>query len=132
MALSNLCKISKGVSGSCDTNVAGINRFAIANWDESYVFTNSTGDCVVDSIDLGSEKVYAFEIADGTGVATVTGTIGGNNSSRYFQHSVGGTIMHLDCDLLGEYKDLFLGKFVIFVETKNREVFAGFYRFFYP
>lgn len=124
MALSNLCKISKGVSGSCDTNVAGINRFAIANWDESYVFTNSTGDCVVDSIDLGSEKVYAFEIADGTGVATVTGTIGGNNSSRYFQHSVGGTIMHLDCDLLGEYKDLFLGKFVIFVETKNREVFA--------
>ena len=118
------CKISKGISASCQTNVAGINRLAIANWDDSYTFTPSTGDCEVDSIDLGSEKVYNLDIAEGTGVATATGTIGGNNSSRYFQHSVGGTIMNLDCDLLGEYKNFFLGKFIVFVETKNREVYA--------
>lgn len=118
------CKISKGISGSCQTSVAGINKLIIANWDEGYTFTQSTGDCVVDSIDLGSEKAYSLDIADGTGVATATGSIGGNSSSRYFQHSVGGTIMHLDCDLLSEYKNLFLGKFIIFVETKNREVFA--------
>lgn len=118
------CKISKGVSASCDTSVAGINRLAIVNYDESYTFNASQGDCIIDTIDLGSEKVYSFEIADGTGVATATGTIGGNNSTRYFQHTVGGTIMHLDCDVLDEYKNLFLGSFIIFVETKNREVFA--------
>lgn len=120
------CKIFKGISGICQTNVAGINRLAIANWDESYKdnFACSSGDCIVDSIDLGDEKIYPLDIAEGTGVATATGTIGGNNSSRYFQHSVGGTIMNLDCDLLGQYKEFFLGKFVLFVETKNREVYA--------
>lgn len=118
------CKIAKGVSASCQTNVAGINRLAIANYDDSYTFTNSTGDCVIDTIDLGSEKAYEFDIAEGTGVALATGTIGGNNSSRYFQHSVQGTIQHLDCDVLDEFKNYFLGKFIVFVETKNREVFA--------
>lgn len=122
------CKISKGVSASCDTSVAGINRLAILNWQgpETYTFTGSSGNCIIDTIDLGEsgEKAYSFDIADGTGVATATGTIGGNNSSRYFQHSVGGTIMHLDCDVLEQYQELFLGSFIIFVETKNREVFA--------
>lgn len=118
------CRISKGVADSCTTNVAGINRLAIANWDESYVFTKSTGDCIIDTIDLGGEKVYPLAIADGTGSMTITGTIGGNGSSRFFNHSVGGTIMHLDCDVLDEYQNLFLGKFILFVETKSRETFA--------
>lgn len=118
------CLISKGVQDSCQPSVAGINRLIIANWDESYTFTKSTGDCEVDTIDLGGQKAYPLAIADGTGVATATGTIGGNNSSRYFMHSVGGTIQRLDCDLLTEYSNFFLGKFIVFVETKNREVFA--------
>lgn len=119
------CKIFKGVGESCQPTVAGINRLAIINWDESYKFTGSTGDCEVDTIDLGTEeKAYPLAIAEGTGVATSTGTIGGNNSSRYFMHSVGGTIMHLDCDLLKQYKDLFLGKFILIAETKNRDVYA--------
>ena len=118
------CKISKGVVDSCQPSVAGINRLAIANWSGDYTFTNSTGDCEVDTIDLGTDKAYPLAIAEGTGVATATGTIGGNNSSRYFMHSVGGTIMHLDCDLLEDYKNFFLGKFIVFVETKNRDVFA--------
>lgn len=118
------CKISKGVSGSCQPNVSGVLRMAIANFDESYVFTKSSGDCEVDTIDLGNEKAYEFAIMDGTGVATSTGTIGGNSDSRYHQHSVGGSISKLDCDLLGDYNNFFLGSVIVFVETKNREVFA--------
>ena len=121
MAL-NLCRISKGIQDSCQPSVAGVNRLAIASWDDSYEFTESTGDCIVDTVDLGEQKAYPLAIADGTGVATATGTIGGNNSSRFYNHSVGGTIMHLDCDVLDEYQNLFLGKFIVFVETKNREV----------
>ena len=118
------CKISKGIVDSCQPTVAGVNKMWVANWDDSYTFTASQADCEIDTIDLGSEKIYNFAIADGTGVATATGTIGGNGSSRYYQHSVGGTIMKLDCDLLGEYNNFFLGKVIIFVETKNREVYA--------
>jgi hypothetical protein len=39
-------------------------------------------------------------------------------------HSVGGTIQRLDCDLLSEYSNFFLGKFIVLVETKNRDVYA--------
>lgn len=119
------CKISKGVEDICQPNVSGVLRMAIANWDESYVFTASQGSAYcIDSIDLGSEKAYNFAIMDGTGQATSTGTIGGNNDSRYHQHSVTGQIAKLDCDLLGDYNNFFLGKVIVFVETKNREVFA--------
>ena len=118
------CKISKGVVESCTPNVSGVIRLAIANWDESYAFTESTGDCLVDTIDLKGEKAYPFAIMDGTGQATSTGTIGGNNDSRYHQHSVTGQIAKLDCDLLGDYNNFFLGKVIIFVETRNREVYA--------
>lgn len=118
------CKISKGVVDSCQPNVSGVLRMAIANWSEDYKYTESSGDCLVDTIDLQGEKAYPFAIMDGTGVATSTGTIGGNNDSRYHQHSVGGSIAKLDCDLLGDYNNFFLGRVVIFVETKNREVFV--------
>ena len=119
------CKIVKGVNDSCQTNVSGVLRMAIANWDESYTFTPSQGnEFCIDTIDLGSEKAYNFAIMDGTGQATSTGTVGGNNDSRYHQHSVTGQIGRLDCDLLGDYNNFFLGKVIIFVETKNREVFA--------
>lgn len=123
MALS--CKITKGVIDSCQPNVSGVLRMAIANWDEGYTFTASSGaPYCVDTIDLGSEKAYNFAIMDGTGQATSTGTIGGNADSRYHQHSVTGQIAKLDCDLLGQYNNFFLGKVIVFVETKNREVFA--------
>lgn len=118
------CKITKGVVDSCSPNVSGVLRMAIVNYSEDYTFTASQGECEVDTIDLGSEKVYNFAIMDGTGVATSTGTIGGNNDSRYHQHSVGGSISKLDCDLLGDYNNFFLGRVIIFVETKNRDVYA--------
>ena len=117
------CRISKGVNALCTPNVSGILRMAIANYDEGFTFTPSSSGCV-DTVDLGSEKVYNFAIMDGTGQATSTGTIGGNNDSRYHQHAVTGQIARLDCDLLGEYNNFFLGKVLIFVETKNRETFV--------
>ena len=119
------CKIVKGINDSCTPNVAGVLRMAIANWDESYTFTASSGSpFCIDTVDLGTEKAYNFAIMDSTGQATSTGTIGGNNDSRYHQHSVTGQIAKLDCDLLGDYNNFFLGKVIVFVETRNREVFA--------
>lgn len=119
------CKFVKGVENSCQPNVSGVLRMAIANWSEDYTFTASSGQpFCIDTIDLGSDKAYNFAILDGTGQATSTGTIGANADSRYHQHSVTGQIARLDCDLLGDYNNFFLGKVIIFVETKNREVFA--------
>lgn len=117
------CKIAKGVSASCTPTVAGVLRLAVANWDESYTFTQSTGSCLIDTIDLGNEKVYAIDIADGSGSATSTGTIGANGSSRYHLHQVSGIIQRLGCDELEEYNNLFMGKFIAFVETRNHDVF---------
>lgn len=120
------CKITKGVADSCQPNVSGVLRMAVVNWDEAYTFSQSSGaaDCVIDTIDLGSEKAKNFAIMDGTGNATSTGTIGANGDSRYHQHAVTGSLAHLDCDLLGEYNKYFLGRVIIFVETKNRDVYA--------
>lgn len=123
MALS--CKIVKGIEDSCTPNVSGVLRMAIANWDEGFTFTASSGSpYCIDTVDLGSEKVYNFAIMDGTGQATSTGTIGGNNDSRYHQHSVTGQIAKLDCNLLGDYNNFFLGRVIVFVETKNHDVFV--------
>jgi len=117
------CKFVKGVEDSCQPNVSGVLRMAIANWSEDFVFTASSG-CTIDTIDLGSEKAFNFAILDGTGNATSTGTIGGNADSRYHQHAVTGQIAKLDCDLLGDYNNFFLGRVIIFVETKNRDVYV--------
>ena len=117
------CKLTKFPEEICAPNVSGVLRMAIANWAEDYTFTASSGGCV-DSIDLGDEKAHNFAIMDGTGNATSTGTIGGNNDSRYHQHAVTGQIAHLDCDLIGDYNNWFLGRVIIFVETKNRDVYA--------
>lgn len=117
------CRISKGVADSCTPNVAGINRMVIVNWSEEFKFTSSTDGCV-DTVDLGSEKAYEFAIMDGTGQALSTGTVGSNASSRYHVHQVNGQIAHLDCDMLGEYNNFFMGKFIVIVETKNRDTYA--------
>ena len=94
---------------------------AIANWDSDYTFTASSG-CVVDTIDLGTEKVYEFDILDGTGQALSTGTVGTGN--KFHNHQVNGTLGVLDCDLLdaAAYNSFFLGRVIIFVETKNGQV----------
>lgn len=117
------CKIVKGVQDTCTPNVAGVLRMAIANWDGGFVFESSKPGCV-DTVDLKNENVYEFAIMKGTGNATSTGTVGGNSDSRYHQHSVTGQIAHLDCDLLGDYNNFFLGNVVIFVETMNRDVYV--------
>ena len=120
-----LCRlINKGISASCSTNISGVLRMAIANWSEDYTFTPSQSGSCVDTIDLGTEKAYEFAIMDGTGNATSTGTIGGNADSKYHQHAVTGQIAKLDCELIGNYNDFFLSKVIVFVETKNHDVYA--------
>lgn len=119
------CKISHPISGACDTNVSGVRRVAFANYSENYKFTASADGCEIDTIDLGEgEKVYEVNIMDNTGVATATLTVGANNDSKYFQHSVGGTIAKLDCELLNDYKNWALAHLIAFVQTKNGDVFV--------
>ena len=118
------CKIAKGVSASCQPTIAGVLRLAVANWDDGYTFTQSSGSCLIDTIDLLSEKVYAIDIADGSGSATSTGTIGANGSAKYHLHSVSGLIQRLDCDVLEQYNNLFMGRFIVFLETRNHDVYA--------
>ena len=116
------CKITKGLEALCQTNVSGVLRMAIANWDSTYTFTASSGDCI-DSIDLGTEKVYNLAFVDGTGVASSTGTIG--TGTKYHMHSVSGTLGALDCSMFGDdYNNFFLSRVIIFVETKNHSVYA--------
>lgn len=120
------CKFKKAINDTCTPNVSGILKMAIANWSEDFTFTSSTATTApcIDTIDLGSEKVYNFAIVDGTGNAKSTGTVGSNADSRYHMHSVTGQIAHLDCDLLGDYNNFLLGKVIVFVETKNRDVYV--------
>lgn len=117
------CKISRGVSGAdCKTSVAGVLRMAIANWDSTHTFESSSSACTIDTIDLGDEKAYPFDTLDGTANALCTGTIGTGN--KYYLHQVNGTLSSFDCEMLQEsvYNGFFLGRVIIFVETKNGQV----------
>lgn len=114
------CKISGGVGvGVCDTSVAGVSELLIMNWVPD-VETAVTSGCVVSFSGFGTEKAYDFVIADNSGYATATGSIGGSQN-KYFMHTVGGTITNIDCDLLEPefYKNLFLSKVILFVRTNN-------------
>ena len=116
------CKITAGISaGACNTSVAGVSELLIMNWSPDYsATTESSGGCVT-GFDVGTGNVaYDFAIADNSGYATATGSIGGSGN-KYFMHTVGGTITNISCELLDEefYKNLFLSKVILFVRTNN-------------
>lgn len=117
------CKINKGVSPICDTNVSGIQKIAFLNWDESYSFSASGSDCVIDTIDIKDEKFYSVNIMDNTGIATADLTIGSSRDSKAINHTVSGQIPNIDCDLHGDWKNYLLSTVIIAVLTKNKQVF---------
>lgn len=118
------CKISKKFTTSCETNVAGIDKIAVANWNPNYVFTSSNSGCSIDSIDLKDEKVYDMPFMDGTGYFNITGTIGANRDSKYYLHTVGFVLPNLSCENLEDLTNYFLAKVIAFVRTKNGKVYA--------
>lgn len=108
------CKISKKFTTSCETNVAGIDKIAVANWNPNYVFTSSNSGCSIDSIDLKDEKVYDMPFMDGTGYFNITGTIGANRDSKYYLHTVGFVLPNLSCENLEDLTNYFLAKVIAF------------------
>lgn len=113
------CKISKGISGVCETSLAGVVKIAFANYDDAYKFTASEG-CEVDTIDLGTEKFYEVACADSSVSATADLVVGTNN--KYINHTVSGVFPKLDCDLLSEFKNWILGRVIVAVLTKDKQV----------
>ena len=120
------CKISKGHTQDCETNVGGILKLAFANYGDNYVFTQSSGTCEVDTIDLGTEKVYEVAFLDGTGLAEVELNVGDSPDLKNFTHRITATFGKLDCDLLDDYLNWSLAHVIAFVQTKNGEVFVNY------
>lgn len=118
------CKISAGVSATCETSIGGILRLAFANWDDSYTFTQSSGSCEVDTINLGSEKVYEVNFLDGTGLAEVELNVGDSRDKKNFTHRVTLNFAKLDCNMLEQYKNWSLAHLIAFVQTKDGNVYA--------
>ena len=82
------CKINKGIVGSCSTSIGGIQELVLANWSGSHKYTSSNSGCSIDSIDLGTEKAYKFDFADGTGSYNVQGQVGSSRDQKYFLHTL--------------------------------------------
>ena len=118
------CKISAGVSANCETSIGGILKLAFANFDDGYTFTNSSGGCEVDTIDLGSEKVYEVDFLDGTGLAEVELNVGDSRDKKNFTHRITLNFAKLDCNMLEQYKNWSLAHLIAFVQTKDGQVYA--------
>lgn len=118
------CKISAGVSASCETSIGGILKLAFANFDSDYTFTTSSGSCEVDTIDLGDEKVYEVNFLDGTGLAEVELNTGDSRDLKNFTHRVTLNFAKLDCTMLEQYKNWSLAHLIAFVQTKDGNVYV--------
>lgn len=118
------CKISAGVQSECDTTIGGILKLAFANFDKSYTFTQSSGSCEVDTIDLGTEKAYEVSFLDGSGLAEVELNVGDSTDQKNFTHRITMNLAKLDCNLLQQYKNWSLAHVIAFVLQKDGNVYA--------
>lgn len=117
------CKISKSNSSVCDTSVGGVLKMAVANWSPDYTFTASGQDCAIDTIDLDDANFLEVFVADGSGYANANLSAGGNNDMKAILHQVGGLLVHMDCDIISDWKNWLLGRVIFAVLTKNGQVF---------
>lgn len=117
------CKITKGISASCDTNVAGVKRIWLANYTDKQTFQTATGSCEVETIDLDGQEWLEIAVEDQSASAVAEMAVGSSNDSKYINHIVSGQISRLNCDLLGDFKNYLLGTVIAAVETNNKEVY---------
>lgn len=120
----NSCKIYKALTQEiCDTYVGGIAKVAFANWDKGHTFTQSSGSCEIDTISLAnSEKIYEVEVNEESTFFNVK--LNDNTTFKNYTHLIEGTIGHISCDVLEQYKEWSLGKLIAFVLTNDGEVYA--------
>ena len=123
------CKISNGVSATCETSIGGILRLAFANWDDTDPITSYTqstsGSCEIDTIALmNSGHAYEVNFLDGTGLAEVELNVGDSRDKKNFTHRVTLNFAKLDCNLLEQYKNWSLAHLVAFVQTKDGNVYV--------
>ena len=119
------CKIKNPVLIDCGTVVNGIHQMAIANWSDDYTATASGSDCMVDTIDLGTEKFYQVEVAKDSASANCESSIGANKDARALNHIVNGTFNKISCDLISDYKNFLLGTIIIAFQTRDRKVYIA-------
>lgn len=119
------CRIAKGIPAECETTIGGILRLAFANFNDGHVFTQATGSCEVDTIQLAdNEKAYEVSFLDGTGLAEVELNVGDSRDQKNFTHRVTMNLAKLDCDLLEQYKNWSLAHVIAFVQQKDGNVYA--------
>ena len=119
------CKISAGVSATCETSIGGILKLAFANYDPSHVYTQSSGSCEIDTIALASSgHAYEVDFLDGSGLAEVELNVGDSTDQKNFTHRITMNLAKLDCNLLEQYKNWSLAHVVAFVQTKNGDVYV--------
>lgn len=116
------CKIT-GTPGAapCELTVSGVKRMAIANWGD-YTYTASGQDCLIDTIDLGTEKFYEVNFAEGSGYANANVNAGAFTDQKSVLHQVGGVLPMIDCDLADNWKNFLLARVIFAVETKSGQV----------
>lgn len=117
------CKIT-GAPGApaCELTVSGVKRMAIANWGD-YTYTASGQDCEIDTIDLGTEKFYEVNFAEGSGYANANVNAGANVDQKSVLHQVGGVLPVIDCNLVNNWANFLLARTIFAVETKSGQVF---------
>lgn len=119
------CKIAKGIPAECETTIGGILRLAFANFNDGHVFTQATGSCEVDTIQLAdNEKAYEVSFLDGSGLAEVELNVGDSKDQKNFTHRVTMNLAKLDCDLLEQYKNWSLAHVIAFVQQKDGNVYV--------
>ena len=122
------CKISAGVSATCETSIGGILKLAFANFSDTdpiSSYTQSSGSCDIDTISLASGgKVYEVDFLDGTGLAEVELNVGDSRDKKNFTHRVTLNFAKLDCNMLEQYKNWSLAHLVAFVMTKDGNVYV--------
>lgn len=117
------CKITSAPGApACELTVSGVKRMAIANWGD-YTYTASGQDCEIDTIDLGTQKFYEVNFAEGSGYANANVNAGANVDQKSVLHQVGGVLPVIDCNLVNNWANFLLARVIFAVETKSGQVF---------
>lgn len=117
------CKITSAPGApACELTVSGVKRMAIANFGD-YTYTASGSNCEIDTIDLGTEKFYEVNFAEGSGYANANVNAGANVDQKSVLHQVGGVLPVIDCNLANNWANFLLARVIFAVETKSGQVF---------
>lgn len=118
----------KGLAQSCNTNLAGIRKAYIANFDEvSGVTIDATGHTVSAVVMSGNTKFYAYNFAKQTGSLTSTLTKDETNGTRYYTNEIALQFNKLEANKHLEISALAAGQLaVIILDNNGKYWFVGY------